>query len=45
MDISFCPSPQLQEKTRDLQSVIGVIDLARKTYGLLPFDHSIQRSH
>jgi len=34
MDISFCPSPRLAEKVRYVQRVIGVVDLAKKTYGI-----------
>jgi hypothetical protein len=34
MDISFCPSPRLQEKVSYVQRVIGVVDLAKKTYGI-----------
>lgn len=38
MDISFCPSPRLQEKMRYIQRVIGVINLAKKEYGLASRD-------
>jgi len=34
MDISFCPSPRLAEKVRYIQRVIGVVNLAEKTYGI-----------
>ena len=39
MDISFCPSPKLQEKVRYSQRVIGVINLAKQTYGLASINH------
>ncbi len=34
MDINFCPSPRMEEKTRYVQKVIGIINLTKKEYGL-----------